>query len=321
MSCVPSPSDHALVDIQDTYGALFLGVVVSVAFLGIATVQGWIFWLNYPDDILRTKVTVLVVWILEFIRCSFGVHAVYHYVVIQWGNPAALSKSIWSRDVNLLITALVQVIVHWYFAYRVKILSRGNWVLVSIIGILAFGNFSMTTATYGASVAASTYSKIEGQKTFSTEFSTAALSCAIATDICITFSLMYYLNQINRAGSGLRDVINRLIFYAINVGMITSMADVVVLILSSISRKVWTHEGLYYFAIYEIVGGFYVNSLLATLNARKGLRGADIHVSSLQAASPPPTEPERSAIVISQMASNNLGTVKDRSKGFAVSVV
>ena len=74
------------------------------------------------------------------------------------------------------------------------------------------------------------------------EFSTAALSCAIATDICITFSLMYYLNQINRAGSGLvknslrqmlsdnnshwmhgrlRDVINRLIFYAINVGMIT----------------------------------------------------------------------------------------------------
>lgn len=75
MSCVPSPSDHALVDIQDTYGALFLGVVVSVAwvflvifplshsckfcsFLGIATVQGWIFWLNYPDDILRTKVTV-----------------------------------------------------------------------------------------------------------------------------------------------------------------------------------------------------------------------------------------------------------------------
>ena len=75
------------------------------------------------------------------------------------------------------------------------------------------------------------------------ELSTAALSCAIATDICITFSLMYYLNQINRAGSGLvknslrqmlsdnnshwmhgrlRDVINRLIFYAINVGMITS---------------------------------------------------------------------------------------------------
>ncbi|ETW79554.1 hypothetical protein HETIRDRAFT_477123 [Heterobasidion irregulare TC 32-1] len=219
MSCVPSPSDHALVDIQDTYGALFLGVVVSVAFLGIATVQGWIFWLNYPDDLLRTKVTVHVLRILEFIRCSFGVHAVYHYVVIQWGNPAALSKSIWSRDVNLLITALVQVIVHWYFAYRVKILSRGNWVLVSIIGILAFGNFSQLNFVFR--VAASTYSKIEGQKTLSTEFSTAALSCAIATDICITFSLMYYLSQINRAGSGLRDVINRLIFYAINVGMIT----------------------------------------------------------------------------------------------------
>lgn len=32
---------------------------------------------------------------LEFIRTCFAVHAVYHYVVVEWGNPEALPVSIW----------------------------------------------------------------------------------------------------------------------------------------------------------------------------------------------------------------------------------
>ncbi|ETW79542.1 hypothetical protein HETIRDRAFT_428047 [Heterobasidion irregulare TC 32-1] len=321
-SCVSMPpSDHALVDIQSTYGALFLGVVVSVSFLGIVTVQTWIYWLNYPDDHLRTKATVFIIWILEIIRSTFGIHAVYHYLVLQWENTAALEASIWSVDINLLITALIQVTVHWYFAYRVKILSRGNWILVSVIVLERAGFWKFhylwfdTRLTFSfppdnTSIAAETFAKIQG-KTFpgmlranhsSQDFSTAALASAIVTDICIAFSLIYYLNQINHELSGLRAQANHLIFYAINIGVITSAADIVVL--SSIKG-----QGLWYFAIYEIVGGFYANSLLASLNARKSIRDYDprndIHMSTLRVAPPPQTELEPNAISFSQMVTKS----------------
>ncbi|KAF9072115.1 hypothetical protein BDP27DRAFT_441603 [Rhodocollybia butyracea] len=85
-----------LVNIEDTYGALFLGVVASVGLMGITTMQTWIYWIRYSKrDGLFTKTLVLVIWSLEFLRACFSVHAVYNYVVVEWGNPEALSVSIW----------------------------------------------------------------------------------------------------------------------------------------------------------------------------------------------------------------------------------
>lgn len=34
--------------------------------------------------------------VLEFVRACFVVHAVYHYLVLEWGNPNALINAVWS---------------------------------------------------------------------------------------------------------------------------------------------------------------------------------------------------------------------------------
>ncbi|KAF8881875.1 hypothetical protein BD779DRAFT_1544613 [Infundibulicybe gibba] len=66
-------------------------------------------------------------------------------------------------------------------------------------------------------------------------------------------------------------MINRLVFYAINVGILISATDLVVLALSS-SGPHFSTVNLYYLALFEIVGNLYANSLLASLNARTSLR-------------------------------------------------
>ncbi|KAF8515193.1 hypothetical protein JB92DRAFT_2915761, partial [Gautieria morchelliformis] len=195
----------ALVNLQPTYGSLFLGVVTSVGLMGITTLQAWLYWNAYGSkDSLRTK-------LMDFgIPASlFAVHAVYHYLVLEWGNPKALASSICFEQ------AFIQLIVHCYFAYRVKVLSGGNWYMVSLI-------------SHTSSIAADTFSKIQAADNLPGNFATAALSCAIAADVSITVFLLYCLNR-----------------YLLSDGPL--------------------HGGLQYYAMYEVVGNFYANSLLGTV--------------------------------------------------------
>ncbi|KAJ3911211.1 hypothetical protein F5877DRAFT_73363 [Lentinula edodes] len=218
--------------------------------MGITTMQAWIYWLRYSDrDRFLIKAVVLIVWCIEFLRSCFAVHAVYHYVIVEWGNPDALEDSIWSIDLYntqtaSLFQAIIQIIVHCYFAYRVKILSKDNWLLIGSIIVLALANF------------------------------------AIAADVTITFSLLFYVSRFRSQVDEKRTLpmMNRLIFYLINIGIVTStfltmflfsVGDIVVLILSDIHTASPT---LKYYALYEVVGNFYANSLLATFNTRDGLR-------------------------------------------------
>ncbi|KAJ3925223.1 MAG: hypothetical protein NXY57DRAFT_1032451 [Lentinula lateritia] len=253
-----------LVNIDNTYGSLFLAVITEVGLMGITTMQAWIYWLRYSDrDRFLIKAVVLIVWCIEFLRSCFAVHAVYHYVIVEWGNPDALEDSIWSIDINMPLTAIIQIIVHCYFAYRVKILSKDNWLLIGSIIVLALANFVMTIALCAESVIAEIFSNIQGPKKLTGEFATAALSTAIAADVTITFSLLFYVSRFRSQVDEKRTLpmMNRLIFYLINIGIVTSVGDIVVLILSNIHTASPT---LKYYALYEVVGNFYANSLLAT---------------------------------------------------------
>ncbi|KAI0316658.1 hypothetical protein OF83DRAFT_1283982 [Amylostereum chailletii] len=280
--------------VKHTYGSISLGVYASVGFLGITTLQCWLYYLNYPNDSKINKLMVATIWILEFVRNCFAVHAMYHYLVLNWGNPLALLKSVWSIDVNLLLTAIVQAIVHGYFTWRIYRLSLGNWYITSLIILLAFANFAMSIATYGATISADFIQNIEGVNKLPTDFSTAALSSSIAADLEITCSLVYYLNR-NRTEDEYKNntdaILTRLIFYAVNIGVLTSLADIGVLILSPISIASPPHSAHYY-ALYEVVGNFYANSLLTSLNARKSLSkkyDQDVHMSTLEGQVSDPT--------------------------------
>ena len=113
--------------------------------LGITTLQAWLYYSRYDKDPTILKLTVwhavlvlltnddnhiglqvAAVWyedafifrrwrfttfrddrIIEFIRSSFGVHASYHYAILEWGNLSALLTVVWCVarviDVTILI--------------------------------------------------------------------------------------------------------------------------------------------------------------------------------------------------------------------------
>ncbi|KAF8881868.1 hypothetical protein BD779DRAFT_986110 [Infundibulicybe gibba] len=242
------PPNGPLLDIRQTFGALLIGAFASVGLLGVLTLQCWLYFSRFPNDPRFVKLLVATVWVLEFIRSCFMVHAVYFYTVLQWGNPAGLVNAHWSLEAILLMTFLVELLVHLYFTYRVWIISGRKRIVPAIVLFFTISTFVTGVCEYGSSIKEAKFSIIADG---------------------ITTSLVYYLRQcLSETGfSRSNTIVGRLIFYAINIGVLTSAGDLVVLALCASQIP-----NLYYLALFEIVGNLYANSVLASLNARTTFR-------------------------------------------------
>jgi len=248
-------------DLKPSFGALYIGILTSIGLLGITTLQTWLYYQRFPKDPILLRFIVAGVWILELLHSVCGAHALYHYVILNWGNPLALEQSIWSLDITLPLTAFVETTVRAFFMWRIWIVSGNNWIFPSIIATFGLGAFACTIGTYILSVIKKNFADF-GHITH--VVSTTGLAFSIAADLTVTCTLCYYLNHRRTGFSKTNQLLNRLIFFAVNIGLLTSMTDIAVLVCSSALMG----ESLAYLAVYEIVSKFYANSLLATLNIR-----------------------------------------------------
>ncbi|EIN09145.1 hypothetical protein PUNSTDRAFT_102696 [Punctularia strigosozonata HHB-11173 SS5] len=92
---------------------------------------------------------------------------------------------------------------------------------------------------------------------------------AAASDILIAVSLCTILYRTKRSSlRNTRALINRLMLFVLNTGILTSMCAIATLV-TSMAHHPETDVRL---GLYHIMGRLYINSLLATLNARDQIR-------------------------------------------------
>ncbi|KAI0089947.1 hypothetical protein BDY19DRAFT_992892 [Irpex rosettiformis] len=264
-------------------GAIQIGSAVSVGLLGIATLQAWLYYRDYPNDETMTKLLVAVVWCSEFLRSSFLVQTSYHFLVLNWGNPATLEGNYWGLDVLLLMTHIIEVFVHLYFTWRIYKLSRAMrmpyWMLMCLtVTIFNFWTFALGIVSYITAQRSSSWAAYGvGLQHVVTPMVFAA---SISTDVGIMLALIFLLNWGRSGSPRTESLVNMLIFYIVQAGMLTVAADVAMIVLNQLIDRV----GFTYLGIYSIVGNLYANSLLASLNARASLR---THIKSDFNSDPP----------------------------------
>ncbi|KAF5327117.1 hypothetical protein D9619_004726 [Psilocybe cf. subviscida] len=298
-------------DLNNTFGALLLGTIISSILYGFTCVQSWHYFQNYSDGPL-VKVSIAALWILESLHSAFSIHAIYYYVILNYMNPGALIKTTWSAAVRpsvilqaelptnliptqavLIVTCLITAIVHIFYIWRVYVGESqvaARWAvyqqLISEQAKRTSGDIHiLELIRFGAGLSVPI---IALQLQFFSVFHTVpkiivpqdmSLSLSTAIDILIAGSLSIYLHTSKSGMSGTDKVINRLVVHAINNGILTSVADVLCLALG-------TAEGsnLIYLAVYQSIGNLYTNSMLATLNARRSIangRGPSVELSGM----------------------------------------
>ncbi|EIW81047.1 hypothetical protein CONPUDRAFT_153597 [Coniophora puteana RWD-64-598 SS2] len=142
---VPLLPENAL---ANTYGALYICVVVSAMLFGLTNLQAFFYLrIQNPNNrsLIRYKLAVCWLWILDALHLALVIQLVYFYLVEHFGDGTILDQVVWSFRLQIIISTLVVYSVHCLYAYRVFLISRARRVnekfayLACIVVFLASG--------------------------------------------------------------------------------------------------------------------------------------------------------------------------------------
>ncbi|KAH0582354.1 hypothetical protein H2248_010302 [Termitomyces sp. 'cryptogamus'] len=209
------------------------------------------------------KKQVGVTWVLELIHAIVITHTIYYYSVIRYGDRRAVLELTTAGDIAVFMTAIIGPAVQGFYAHRIYILSS-HWIIPAIVWLLCFLRF-MSTLTLGA-ITRGTLDTLASQHEWQWLFVTTLVLSA-STDVLITASLCYYLWP-HRGATFRRTktIIDKLILWTIETGLVTSCGTTIQLILFFVA------EDYIWMALYLISTRLFSNSLMASLNARANLR-------------------------------------------------
>ncbi|CAK5282830.1 unnamed protein product, partial [Mycena citricolor] len=142
--------------------------------------------------------------------------------------------------------------------------SHRNYILTGSIVLLVLATAASGTAWVVLALQAGTYEHLLRI----TPLTIAINALSTTADIIITSTLCYMLAKTRPTSLQTESVVNRLILFTINTGLLTSFCAVLSLIFLIVSPRT-----LIYAAFYFCIGRLYSNALLASLNARAVIRG------------------------------------------------
>ncbi|KAJ7235557.1 hypothetical protein C8J57DRAFT_1728621 [Mycena rebaudengoi] len=224
-------------DIDQTYGALLIGVMFAIFFQGVLTVQTFVYYETFPEDLRILKALVASVWILDTAHMILVSQSVYHYLVSSWGNDAALMVSTTPLNIHNLDSQQKELVADWFTGGSMPDFTR-------------IPNQHHCLPHHGAN-----YSLIQSQTGY--------------VDVAIAALLVFYLRTGAWKSSFQKttSVINRVIQYTVATGATTSFIAIVIVI-----AHVLAPNGFVHIALHISLGRMYTIALLAALNSRKVLR-------------------------------------------------
>ncbi|OAX36712.1 hypothetical protein K503DRAFT_281959 [Rhizopogon vinicolor AM-OR11-026] len=238
------------VNIQDTFGAAFIGGMVAAIMYGITTLQTYLYYVYYPRDSKSMKFLV---------------------ALICFGNENALNTAVWSLIGSIALNLCIAVLVQTYFAFRIYRLSRPSirWWLTGSIMLVIIAHFAFGMETVVLMFGNTAFDTLQQ---FTLIASTPFAITNVLSDICVAVPLCVLLRGKRSPITGTKVLINTLIVYAINRCLLTSVVSVAEVITFAISPT-----SLWFIGIDFVIGKLYANSFLASLNSRSSLRERGIH--------------------------------------------
>ncbi|KAK0204796.1 hypothetical protein DFS33DRAFT_694886 [Desarmillaria ectypa] len=230
------------INIDDTFGAMLIGALVTMVTYGITTLQAYFYFMTYPQDSAGIKSFVGLIWTLDTVHVVFMCHAMHWYLIAGFGSPAYLVEGTWSLFSSIMVNVIIGFLVQCFFAQRIHELCPKpyKWWMTSVIGSMVVAHFCFGLETFVAVL----------------PFGITA----ILSDILIALGLCLLLERSRTDFANTNYLIKTLIGYAITRCLLTSLMAVVEVIVF-----VTKPTSFYSFAIDFVIGK-------PSLNSRRSLR-------------------------------------------------
>ncbi|TBU43126.1 hypothetical protein BD309DRAFT_131822 [Dichomitus squalens] len=240
---------------------VLLGGFVALYLSGAVFMQVVVYFQIYQAEAWTTKSIVLVLWVLDILHSAMICIANWQNLVVDYGAYNTLDNITWSIPVTIALTALTTAIIHCFFIRRIFKLSRGNWFITLPLLLLALLRVVTTAEML----------RLRSYVLFIQDFAyifTLGLAVSAALDILITSILCYYLRRGREGFAPINHMIDLLILYTVENGMITCIATALSLFFWLFMRSNFAFLGMHF-----VINKLYANSIMASLNARKSIVG------------------------------------------------
>ncbi|KAH8119607.1 hypothetical protein DFH11DRAFT_455490 [Phellopilus nigrolimitatus] len=245
-------------------GSILVASWFAIALTGVLLFQAYMYYRGKPHNehkIFGSLVIVLLLLDMAHAVCIMA--TLYHYLIKNFGNDDALKVLVPPLALTVGLTATITFLVQSFFSWRVWKLSKKNMIAPFIL-LLQTARLACGWTTTVKAIQLGTF---VGFATHVRWIFTAGVALSVACDFLITGSLCFWLHS-SRSGLHAMDaVIDKIILYSIENGLVTSMFSV-----ASLLCAVIMPGNLVFIAIHFIISKLYINSLLASLNSRNAFR-------------------------------------------------
>ncbi|KAJ7477028.1 hypothetical protein B0H11DRAFT_2281646 [Mycena galericulata] len=252
------------INFNATIGPEEVGVIVGAWMFGMFTLQAFNYFSYFSNDNTRLRVSVAVLWVLEFVHVILSCVGLYRTTVTHFGdgpNVLLINKAI---GLSLIISAIVGPGVQVFFADRVRILSGHLWIPV----ICWFLSFLRAISLLGVCAATLVTPFIPEFKAKWDWLVLSSIAISTSVDVVVAISLCTLLWQRRTRSSvqSTQQTIDSLLAWTINTGLLTSAASIMMLIFFV------TMQNFAWLTMLLVIPRLFANSMLASLNSRIKLR-------------------------------------------------
>ncbi|KAL1743178.1 hypothetical protein HDZ31DRAFT_41583 [Schizophyllum fasciatum] len=216
----------------------------------------YLYWNGYKrKDPWYIRVFVVFLFVADTAHTAFTMAYMYICLVDHYGNPSYLANADWVFSTDPALTGIIGGSVQIFYSWRVKILT-GHKFLAGAITIFSCASLLCGIATAIACGFVPAFAQFQKFKVVVIIW----LAASSISDILITGSLVNHLRS-HKTGFRTTDThVDRIIRLTVQTGLITSL---------------WAHLMLN-FALSKL----YTNSLMSSLNSRKGWHYSDSRTSA-----------------------------------------
>ncbi|PIL34895.1 hypothetical protein GSI_02682 [Ganoderma sinense ZZ0214-1] len=204
-----------LSELKEVFGSFLVGTVLSAVVYGVSVLQAYVYFRNGGQDSKYLRFFVAFLFALDTLSMVLNFEGLYQYVVTDFGDLLSLLKLPWSMVTWYTLLISVAVDLDWYPD------------AVVVIALCAFALGAVSWVILCKSVQITTLHSPEMRMLWG-----VSSGLSVVCDILIVAGLCYYLHS-KRTGFKTTDsIIDRLIIYAINRGVLTAMCQAIWLITS-----------------------------------------------------------------------------------------
>ncbi|KAJ7039310.1 hypothetical protein C8F04DRAFT_1318732 [Mycena alexandri] len=248
-------------DLNTTFGALEIGILVALFLSGMVTVQVLSYCRRYWSDSWVLKCVVGICWVLDLGHSIAICHTLYTITVTQFGQVESLLIPPLSLDTSILLSGFIGPLEQGWFTYRLYRLTKSlplplfciSLALARFVGITGLGTIALHRYPI------SEYNERAGWLIEAIVIVSAALDTILVSALC------YYLSSWRLDKSRvLHKLVNQIMIWTVEAGVVTIFGALGLLI-SFLTMK----NNYVYVGFFVVLPKLFANSLLLSLNARE----------------------------------------------------